>query len=53
MNKYIDTKELLSYDAESLVLIISSLESEINFLTTLINRIEAEHKLNNYWQQQK
>ena len=44
MNKYIDTKELLSYDVESLVEYISILESEINFLTTLINRIEAKYK---------
>ena len=44
MNKYIDTKELLNYDVESLVAYISILESEINFLTTLINRIEAEYK---------
>ena len=44
MNKSIDTKELLSYDVESLVEYISTLESEINFLTTIINRIEAKYR---------
>ena len=44
MNKPIDTKELLSYDVESLVEYISTLESEINFLTTIINRIEAKYR---------
>ena len=44
MNKPIDTKELLNYDVESLVEYISTLESEINFLTTIINRIEAKYR---------
>lgn len=44
MFKHIDTKELLSYDAESLVEYISTLESEINFLAAVITRIEAKYK---------
>ena len=39
-----DVKEYFDYDVESLVEYISTLESEINFLTTIINRIEAKYK---------
>ena len=44
MIKHIDAKELLSYEAESLVEYVSALESEINYLAADISCIEAKYK---------